>query len=135
MNSESVVLIADREFGSRLDSIADGTAIWVVDSSSNHSAIMARRKTTKAADHLTGLTSFLDNSKLSQADLAASVADTIEEHHGAYSRRPPFSKLVVLGAPLTTNLVSALANIDFELESKSESSLLFARRAVVPNQS
>lgn len=128
MDPYRVILVVDRAFGARLQEVPDGTPVWVVDSSSNHPAIVAWRRVKKPTSHLYGLTSFQDRPNLSPADLAASVIDDIEIHHGVHSHQPPFSRLTVIGAALTPALVSTLEEVGFRPISAVEYTLEFAKK-------
>jgi hypothetical protein len=134
MNPYRVILVVDRAFGPRVHELPEGTPAWIVDSPVNRPAIDARWEEAEEKSHIIGLTSFRDSPQLSPADLAASVVEQIEMHHGVYSHEPPFSRLTVIGAVVAPTLMSNLEEIGFRFISASDSTLEFVKNEE-PNQS
>jgi hypothetical protein len=128
MNKNRVILIVDRGFGDRLNDLPESTPVWVVDSDVNHPFIVSRWERANANPRFAGLTSFQDSPTLSSADLAVSMVVTIDEHHGAYSQKPPFSCFTVIGTNLDSSLVSSAEEIGFTLVSSTDSILEFTRK-------
>jgi hypothetical protein len=134
MNPYRVILVVDRAFGTRVRELPEGTPAWIVDSPANHPAIVARWEEKKEKNHLVGLTSFRDSPQLSPADLAASMIEEIEMHHGVYSHEPPFSRLTVINVSAAPALTSNLEEIGFGFTSASDSTLEFSKKEE-PNKS
>jgi hypothetical protein len=70
-------------------------------------------KQRKDQDHLTGITTFNDNSSLSAEAILVSQLDTIELHHWPYSAAPPFTQLEVLGTLLSEEIRTELSQFGF----------------------
>lgn len=128
MSLYRVILVVDRAFGERVRDLPESVPAWIVDSATNHPAIVARWERKKEKNHLTGITYFRDFPELSPAELAASMIDTIEEHHGVHSHKPSFSRLTVLGAAADAALTAALEAINFHMISADGSNLEFEKK-------
>jgi hypothetical protein len=115
MNSDyCVTLIVDRFYGDKLGDLQVGKPVWIVDSTVNYPVIRDLWKQRGTLTHLTGITSFNDVPDNSPEDLAISMLDTIEEHHGFYSHKPPWNVLRIIGAEKTEPLVAALNTLGFQ---------------------
>lgn len=60
---------------------------------------------------------FVDTPGISPAQRAASMIDTLEDHHGEYSQRLAYSRLKIIGAALEPSLRSAAESYGFRLVS------------------
>jgi hypothetical protein len=116
-----VYVIVDRNFGERLAALPEGMPVWIVDTPTNKPVAQMLWKERKDNDHLTGITTFSDNSSLSPEAILISQLDTIELHHGPYSADPPFTQFEMLGASLSEEIRAELFQFGFnEFQPTSE---------------
>ena len=126
MSADQVVLVVDRSYGARLCELSPDSAIWLVDSVVNHPWIAELKK--KFTPEVRGdLSWFVDAPEASPAERAASMIDTLEDHHGEYSQRPAYSRLKIIGATLESSLRSAVENHGFRLVSVGGAVIEFER--------
>ncbi len=126
MSAEQVILVVDRSYGARLCELSPDCAIWLVDSVVNHPWLAEIKK--KFTPEVRGdLSWFIDTPASSPAERAASMIDTLEDHHGEYSQLPAYSRLKIIGATLEPSLRSAVENYGFRLVSEGDSVIEFER--------
>lgn len=126
MSAEQVILVVDRSYGARLCELSSDSAIWLIDSVVNHPWLAELKK--KFTPEVRGdLSWFVDIPELSPAERAASMIDTLEDHHGEYSQLPAYSRLKIVGATLDSSLRSAVENYGFRLVFEDDSVIEFQR--------
>jgi hypothetical protein len=115
MNSAQyrVVVVVDRGFGEKLESIPAGVPVWIVDSLVNRAAAEKAWAATPQVSHLEGITIFTSPEGASPERSLIGQIDTIDLHHGTYSADPPYSVLDVIGVTITEGIRSALEQNGF----------------------
>jgi hypothetical protein len=126
MSAEQVILVVDRSYGARLCELSSDSAIWFVDSVVNH-PWLAEVKKKFTPEVRSDLSWFVDIPGVSPAERAASMIDTLEDHHGEYSQRPAYSRLKIIGAALESPLRSAVESYGFRLVSNDGAVIEFER--------
>jgi len=126
MAVEQVILLVDRAHGARITELPASAALWLVDSPENRPCISALKSkfTPEAPGELTW---FADMPQLSPAEIAATMIDSIEDHHGKYSQHPPFRRLTIIGAAAEACLLNAVAELGFREAPSVEPRLEFER--------
>jgi hypothetical protein len=114
-----VVVVVDRGFGEKLESIPAGIPIWIVDSLVNRAAADKAWAATPQVSHLEGITIFTSPEGASPERSLIGQIDTIDLHHGIYSADPPYSVLDIIGVAITEEIRSALEQNGFtEIEPR-----------------
>ena len=108
-----VVVVVDRGFGEKLESIPTGVPVWIVDSPANRAAAQKVWAAAPLANHLEGITIFKSPEDASPERSLMGQIDTIDLHHGIYSADPPYSVLDVIGVAITEQIKSALEQNGF----------------------
>ena len=109
-----VIVVVDRAFGERLESIARGIPVWIIDSPTNRAFVEKLWREYPEPSHLKGITIFNSPEDASAERSLLGQLDTIDLHHGAYSADPPYSELEVIGAVLTEAIQTALEQTGFK---------------------
>jgi hypothetical protein len=102
-----VALVLDRDFGEKLASLAKRGDVWVINTQANLE--VARRLIGEGYD----ITTFRRRENFVPEESGAAMLDTIELHHGEYSRSPPYGRLEVYGAKLNEEFRRELENYGF----------------------
>jgi hypothetical protein len=115
MNSAQyrVIVVVDRGFGEKLETIPAGVPVWIVDSSVNRAAAEKMWAAAPQVSHLEGITIFTSPEGASPERSLIGQIDTIDLHHGIYSADPPYSVLDVIGVAITEGIKSALEQNGF----------------------
>src|SRR5882762_3517508 len=100
----SVVLVVDRNFGSKLVELANKVHTWIVDTPVNLPAVQEMRAKGKPFSLQYGVTVF-DDVALAPDELAESMLGSIDEHH------PDWNRLEVWGCRCTPLLQMALTEM------------------------
>jgi hypothetical protein len=108
-----VIVVVDRAFGKRLDSIPRGVPVWIVDSPANRAEVEKVWREYPEPSHLRGITLFTSVEGLSEERSLLGQLDTVDLHHGEYSADPPYSVLEVVGVMLTDAIQTALEQLGF----------------------
>lgn len=108
-----VCVVVDREFGEQLATLALGVPVWIVDTPTNKAVAKRLWNERTHEDSLTGITTFHFSESATPEDMAVSMLDTIELHHGRHSAHPPFTVIEVLGTPLTESVKTGFSEYGF----------------------
>ncbi len=106
-------VIVDPEFGVRLREIPMGEPVWIADTDINRAACETIRRERKPQSHVVGLTSFKVDKALGPEDWLISELETIELHHGEYSRDPSWSRINVIGTRWTKRIQREFEHLGF----------------------
>jgi hypothetical protein len=127
--ARTVVLILDAEYGEKLRNLWVGQPIWIVMSLTNKRVIDDVLANSKSVSSLTGITNFTHESDESLSQQFRHRLGTIDLHHGRYSSATPYTRLRVIGLPLTEDEKALLSCLGFDhFESTSDG--FFADRGV-----
>ncbi len=116
-----VIVVVDRGFGEKLESMPRGIPVWIIDSPLNRSAAERVWARFPEPNHLKGITIFKSPEDASPERSLIGQLDTIDLHHGVYSSDPPYNVLEVVGVALTEAIRSALAQMGFTEVQTTES--------------
>lgn len=114
VSGHTVWVIVDREFGEQLDELPHREPAWVVQSFKNSAAAARLQAERVSSSHLDGITTFVDDPSARPEELLADILATIDLHHGEYSSKPPYSRILVHGARLTPIVAQALREFGFD---------------------
>ena len=116
MNSDpyKVLVVVDRDFGEKLAALEAGVPVWIVDTPANKPVAVRLWAERKAADHLTGITTFTSVGVSSPEEMLLNELDTVDLHHGPHSANPPYTILQVIGARLTNQITAELSSYGFD---------------------
>lgn len=114
-NRHAVALVVDRAFGVKLIALAARIHVWIVDTPMNNTTVEVVWRAACGASSLDhGATKFDSGGPTKTPDeIARSILDTIDLHHGEHSHMPPWSVLEVYGTSPTPTLVAAFAELGF----------------------
>ena len=124
---DKVWIVVDPQFGERLTELPVGQPVWITDSLANGPVIRRRWEQRPARSHLTGLTSFKHDEGGSPEDRLLNILGTVDLHHGAYSAKPPYSVVEVVGCVPSEAIRSALDELGFHVESSDWESFVAMR--------
>jgi hypothetical protein len=110
----SVYIVVDRNFGERLASLPIGVPVWIVDTPANTAVAQRLWKERPRENLLTGITIFKVSTADSPEKILIGELATIHLHHGMYSRKPPYTRVLVMGAPLSEKIKLAFADYGFD---------------------
>lgn len=108
-----VIVVVDREFGERLETLPRGIPIWIVDTSTSKPVARRLWRELPKGDHLTGITTFVASESARPEEIALSILDTVDLHHGPHSANPPYTMIEILGANLNDELRTELKEYGF----------------------
>jgi hypothetical protein len=108
-----VCVVVDREFGEQLAALAQGIPVWIVDTPTNKTVAKRLWKERPHDNALTGITTFDFSASDSPEEIAVSMLDTIDLHHGRHSADPPYTVIEVFGAVLNENVRTELSEYGF----------------------
>jgi hypothetical protein len=122
-----VALVLDSDYGEGLLSLATGSHVWIVDTSQNRA--VATKYWARNPEHKieNGLTTFKVLDKDSALEKCLGILPTIELHHGEYSSDTPYSRLEVIGLPLSDSVESALRESGFSIFEATDEGFLAKR--------
>ena len=119
--SRKVGLILDRNFGPRIDGLAQTFHVWVVESPTNKPFIQRFWQSGQSDIHSDplelGITSFGAYEDEPPEATCARLAADLDEHHGDFAREPPWSEIEVFGArlnPLSRQAFEEIGATSFE---------------------
>jgi hypothetical protein len=110
----SVYIVVDRNFGERLTSLPIGVPVWIVDTPANTAVTFRLWKERPRENLLTGITTFKVSMNDSPETTLLGRLDTIHVHHGIYSAKPPYTRIQVIGTPLSEKIKLAFAGYGFD---------------------
>jgi hypothetical protein len=87
--------------------------VWIVDSPTNKAVAKRLWKERPHENSLTGITTFGFSESATPEDIAVSMLDTIELHHGRHSADPPYTVIEVLGVVLSENVKIGFSEYGF----------------------
>lgn len=122
-----VIVVVDRAFGERLEGIARGIPVWIIDSPTNRAFVEKVWREYREPSHLKGITIFNSPEDASAERSLLDQLDSIDLHHGAYSADPPYSELEVIGVVLTEAIQTALEQTGFKETHPIDSGFLAVR--------
>lgn len=110
-----VGIVVDRNFGPRIETLARGFHIWVIESPDNAPYIQnfwQSQQPDPGSDSLaSGITSFVADANESPEAACARIVGDVDEHHGEFSHVPPWSEFEVFGVKLNSTLQEAFKDI------------------------
>jgi hypothetical protein len=109
-----VFVVVDRNYGQRLSELAEMGPVWIVDTPANRTVAQQIWAAHPNRSHLEGITTFKAPEDTSSEDMLISELNTIDLHHGTYSRNPPYTVLNVVGTAITARLRDELAEFGFD---------------------
>jgi len=109
----AVALVLIRDFGSRLEGLAERLHVWLVDTPTNLAEARRIWSESRARSLERGVTVFDAGTAADPDEIARQQLDTIDLHHGSWSHDPPWSRLEVYGARPTSDLVADLVELGF----------------------
>ncbi len=123
MKTESrVIIVVDRNFGTKLREIARGIPVWIVATETNTPAIREQWAMRLDDTQFNGITSFKDTPSLTPDLLTESMIEVIDLHH------PNLSTLEIIGTTSSAPLLRKLETLGFCL-LKRDGPLHFERKA------
>lgn len=125
--SRRVVAILDRDFGERLRSVWQGSAVWIVRSRLNDPVIEALRAEDHANDRTLGITTWTSTGSSTPEEHLLSEIDMIDLHHGPYSSESSYTTLEAVGAALTVEIREALSALGFTEFAESKTGFVASR--------
>ena len=111
IDSTTVAIVLDPQFGGELQQLAARMPVWIVDSAVNRSPIEAEWTRRRHDGAEREVTVFRMIEGMTPADHVVAMLRTIEEHHGPRVQTPPFRTLVVVGAEPTPAVVAAIRKL------------------------
>ena len=113
-----VRIVVDRAFGERLASLPLENPVWIVDSDFNQPFVQLLRS-ERSEDYLHGITTFSGNPEENPAGDLLNMLGTIDEHHNQHASNPPYSLLEVIGCQPFERVLTALAELGFQILSST----------------
>jgi|SRR5216683_2735810 len=110
----SVYVVVDRNFGERLASLPIGVPVWIVDTPANAAVTQRLWKERPRENLLTGITTFKVSMNASPETTLIGELATIHLHHGMYSTDPPYTRIQVIGTPVSEKIKLAFAEYGFD---------------------
>jgi hypothetical protein len=104
---EKAYAVADPAFGEKLADLPPGSPVWIVDTPANKPVAERTWHERPGKSHLDGITTFCVSSDSPEENLLAELA-TIDLHHSPY-----YSRLKVIGAPVSERIKVAMAEYGF----------------------
>ena len=109
----TVAIVLDPSFASRLSSLADRAAVWIVDSSDNRPAIEALWTARRVQQAAYDVTVFRPIPDLSSEDHLGGVLRSIERHADSDDEAPPLEWIEVYGLASSPAIESLLRRNGF----------------------
>jgi len=97
-----VAVVLDPDFGDRLYPLAERIDTWVCDSEPNRRAAAIICERCKADSLESRVTTFKCSVGEQRESSLLRILDTVDDHHGEYSRDPPWTALEIYGAAPTS---------------------------------
>jgi hypothetical protein len=114
VSGQTAWVIVGREFGERLNGLPLREPAWVVQSSKNSAAAARLQAERVSSSYLHGITTFVDSPSATREELLADILATIYLHHGEYSSKPSYLRILVHGARSTPIVAQALREFGFD---------------------
>ena len=110
LDLSTVAIVLDAGFGAQLHELAARMPVWIVDTPGNRASIESEwtRRRHDGAERELSVFRTIDG--LSPSEHVAALMRTIEAQHGPSAQQPPFTTLLVIGAPLDAAMSSAVRN-------------------------
>jgi len=112
VTAATVAIVADPDFGDRLEELALRMPVWIADTKGNSVAIKRFFRRIRREGGAS-LASFVVDPKASREHWVASVLETVNEHHGPCSQDPPYQRIEVIGTPLSPALRAFCEELGF----------------------
>jgi hypothetical protein len=112
-NAYRVFVVLDREYGSRLSSLAGNEPVWIVDTATNRAAAQEFWSSHPHRDHPDGVTTFKVSDDCSPENAFINELETIDIHHGVYSANPPYTIVEVIGTQISNEIRNKLSQFGF----------------------
>jgi len=109
-----VFVVLDRDYGQRLDELAQNGPVWIVDTPANRAVAQQIWAAVPNRSHLEGVTTFKSPEGGSSEDILINELDTIDLHHGTYSANPPYTVVEVIGAGISDKVKESFAEFGFD---------------------
>ena len=123
MNTVTVAVVVDPDFGDRLAALVEQMPVWMADTPQNRRSLDRVRASYSGAD----VTTFKVDLNATAETWCEEELDMIELHHGPYSKSPPYSALQIYGAELTPGLRGALAELGFKTAARIDGGFRMTR--------
>lgn len=129
-----VALVFDREYGKKLYDLADTMHTWIIgtrinryyverywqDHPSEQGYDEEHGVVWKKIDLDHGVTLMEDENESFSTELLGDI----DNHHGEYAHDPPLSEILVIGLPLTDEVMAVIEDYELTIEDKNENSFL-----------
>ena len=122
-----VLVVLDPDFGDRLRSAWPGKPVWITMSPANAPVVRALWVDAPDRNHLTGITGFRHDPRLTPEEHLLGELDVIELHHGSCSAEHPWATLEVIGAQPTLPIREALLTLGFSTVEQTSSGFVASR--------
>ncbi|MGC2000144.1 MAG: hypothetical protein WA658_09810 [Candidatus Acidiferrales bacterium] len=109
---EKVYVVVDPAFGEKLALLPPGSPVWIVDTPVNKAVAERIWRERPGKSHLDGVTTFCVCSDSPEENFLGELG-TIDLHHGSYSSDHPYSRLEVIGVPVSEKIKLAMAEYGF----------------------
>jgi hypothetical protein len=109
-----VFVVLDRDYGQRLDQLAQNGPVWIVDTPDNRAVAQHIWAAAPNRSHLEGVTTFKFPEDSSPEDILINELDEIDLHHGVHSANPPYTVIEVIGAGINGKVKESLSKFGFD---------------------
>jgi hypothetical protein len=120
--------VVDPVFGERLASLPLGAPVWIVDTPVNKPVAQRLWRERPSENHLTGITTFNMSAYDSPEENLLCELDMIDLHHGLYSAKPPYTRIQVIGAPISEKIKLAFADFGYDEFSPTPGGFMATRK-------
>ena len=108
-----VFVVLDRNYGERLDPLAQNGPVWIVDTDANRVVAQHIWADAPNRSHLEGVTTFKFLEDSSPEDILVNELAQIDLHHGVHSANPPYTVIEVIGAGISDKVKESLSEFGF----------------------
>jgi hypothetical protein len=95
--TSTIALVLDRNFGNRIEELANEMPVWIISSDVNDSVV---DRTRRQLDGAANITLLLASANEAVSDACLRGLYEIDEHHGNYSTEQPYGQILVYGCNL-----------------------------------
>lgn len=107
-----VQLVVDLGFGQKLNLLANGHPLWIVESEANRHALAGCPPPYRL------VTWFRSRANESPQQMFARITPSLDQHHSELAQDPPYDTLDVYGLPAETEVLSAVEDLGFVSQTR-----------------
>ncbi|VTU20979.1 hypothetical protein H4CHR_00695 [Variovorax sp. PBS-H4] len=117
----SVLLVIDQRFGSKVELLPYPCPLWIIESEANRGALK------NSSSRNWPLTWFPIRSGESATEVFARISYSLDQHHNEFAQDPPYDVLDVYGLPPNVDMLPSVRDLGFVSQMKMPSVTRFLK--------